>query len=31
MHPNLAKDLPPVPPIGTLDLVDVLSAPYFFN
>jgi DNA-directed RNA polymerase, mitochondrial len=31
IHPNLAKDLPPVPPIGTLNLVDVLSAPYFFN
>jgi DNA-directed RNA polymerase len=31
MHPNLAKDLPPVPTIGTLNLVDVLSAPYFFN
>jgi Autographiviridae RNA polymerase len=31
LHPNLAKDLPPVPSIGTLNLEDVLAAPYFFN
>ena len=31
LHPNIAKDLPPVPSIGTLNLEDVLAAPYFFN